>query len=266
MITGKNYIGFTTSAKGNDLVKNVAAHDGSSLSEDFYAATEQEIDEAVKKATHAFKVYSSMSGAKKANFLEEIAREIEMMGDTLIHRAALESGLTQGRFEGERARTTTQLRMFADLLREGSWVEAVIDTALPERAPVPRTDLRKMLTPLGPVVVFAASNFPLAFSTAGGDTASALAAGCPVIVKAHGSHLGVNDLVAGAINRAAKKTGMPDGVFSSLNGSGRKIGKALVLHQGVKAVAFTHTDYMIDEDDISHDNFYQRKQSLENNA
>ena len=239
MISGKNYIGFSTSAEGAKTIQSIAAASGKKLQGDFYTATVDEINKAVEKAQNAFKIYAKVSGVKKALFLDTIADEIEAIGDPLIQRAVLESGLPEGRFQGERGRTTGQLRLFATLLREGSWVEATIDTALPNRTPIPRPDLRKIFTAVGPVAVFGASNFPLAFSTAGGDTASALASGCPVIVKAHESHLGVNDLVAGAISRAAEKTGMPDGVFSSLNASDHEVGKALVLHEGVKSVAFT---------------------------
>lgn len=239
MISGKNYIGFGSSAQGEKVIKSVAASNGKNLDGEFHTATVDEIDAAVNKAESAFKIYSKLSGARKAEFLETIATEIEGLGDELIQRAASESGLPEGRFEGERGRTTGQLRLFAALLKEGSWVNAIVDTALPDRAPMPRPDIRNMLIPIGPVVVFTASNFPLAFSTAGGDTASALASGCPVIVKAHESHLGVNDLVAGAISRAAEKTNMPDGIFSSLNGNGFETGQALVLHDKVKAVAFT---------------------------
>ena len=161
------------------------------------------------------------------------------LGDELIERCHLETGLPQARITGERARTVGQLKLFAALLREGSYVEAIIDTALPERKPLPRSDLRRMMLPIGPVAVFAASNFPLAFSTAGGDTASALAAGCPVVVKAHSSHLGTNELVATAIINAAQKCNMPAGVFSSLIGEGSQLGQQLVKHPQIKAVGFT---------------------------
>ncbi len=239
MITGKNYIGFSKSVESDTTVTSVNAFNGTVLEDNFFTATSDEIDKSVAKAKNAFIIYSKFSGAKKADFLDEIAKELESLGDELVQRASIESGLPEGRFVGERGRTTGQLRLFASLLRDGNWVESVIDTALPDREPIPRPDIRKMLIPIGPVVVFTASNFPLAFSTAGGDTASALASGCPVIVKAHESHLGVNDLVAGAIIRAAQKTGMPDGVFSSLNGDGYSTGQNLVLHPGVKAVTFT---------------------------
>jgi len=147
--------------------------------------------------------------------------------------------LPEGRAKGERGRTVGQLRSFADLIYEGSWVDATIDTAQPEREPVPKSDIRKMLVPLGPVVVFGASNFPLAYSTAGGDTAAALAAGCPVIVKSHPMHAGTGELVSQAIIKAAEKTGMPNGVFSNLNSSDIEVGVQLVKHSGVKAVGFT---------------------------
>ncbi len=160
------------------------------------------------------------------------------MGDDLVHRACQESGLPAGRIQGERGRTVNQLKMFADLLREGSWVDARIEMGNPGRKPAPKPDIRRMLLPVGPVVVFGASNFPLAFSTAGGDTASALASGCPVIVKGHESHPGTNEMVAKAIQKAAKETGMPDGVFSSLNG-GPEVGSELVKHKDIKAVGFT---------------------------
>lgn len=220
-------------------LKSINASTGEELSGAFPAATAIEVVEAVAKARNAFASYSRLSGAKKAEFLDEIALQIEAIGDPLIERACLETGLPPGRFQGERGRTTGQLRMFSRLLRDGNWVNASIDPGLPNRTPAPRPDIRRMLKPIGPVVVFTASNFPLAFSTAGGDTASALASGCPVIVKAHDSHLGVNDLVAKAILKAAQNTNMPEGVFSSLNGDGFETGRMLVTHPDVQAVAFT---------------------------
>ncbi|MGZ5255140.1 MAG: aldehyde dehydrogenase (NADP(+)), partial [Flavitalea sp.] len=184
-------------------------------------------------------LYCKTTPEERAIFLETIADEILALGDELIERTILETGLTQQRLTGERGRTVGQLKLFASLLREGSWVDAVIDTALPDRTPLPRADLRKINQPLGVVLVFAASNFPYAFSTAGGDTASALAAGCPVIVKAHSSHLGTNEMIAGAIQRAALKCKMPDGVFSSLIGEGEKLGQMLAKHPDIKAIGFT---------------------------
>lgn len=239
MFNGYNYIGFAASSKGDQKVKVFSTSRGEYLPEDFTVATVEEIEEAAAKAGAAFEIYKKTSFETRADFLESIAEEIINTGDVLIKRAMMESGLPEARLTGERGRTVNQLKMFADLLREGSWVEAVIDTALPDRKPLPRADIRKMLYPLGPVVVFGASNFPFAFSTAGGDTASALAAGCPVIVKAHASHLGTNELVTKAIISAAKKRNMPDGVFSSLTGEGAVLGQALAKHPSVKAIGFT---------------------------
>ncbi|HZX59310.1 MAG TPA: aldehyde dehydrogenase (NADP(+)), partial [Mucilaginibacter sp.] len=176
---------------------------------------------------------------RKAAFLRDIANEIDAIGNELIERAMAESGLPQARLQGERGRTTGQLHMFANLVEEGSWVEAVIDSALPDRQPAARPNIRKMLIPIGPVVVFGASNFPLAFSVAGGDTASALAAGCPVIVKAHLAHPGTSALVAEAIKKAAEKHNMPEGIFSILYDNGYTIGEALVKHPKTKIVTFT---------------------------
>ncbi|NND14814.1 MAG: aldehyde dehydrogenase (NADP(+)), partial [Eudoraea sp.] len=205
----------------------------------FHEANDAEIEEAVRLAKEAFLTYRSMPGKKKALFLRAIADEMEALGDDLIQVYMTESGLPEGRAKGERGRTMGQLRMFADLVEKGDWVEASIDTALPDRTPVPKADIRKMLHPLGPIVVFGSSNFPFAYSTAGGDTASALASGCPVIVKSHPMHAGTGELVATAILKAAKDTGMPNGVFSNLNSNSYHVGKALVQHPGVKGVGFT---------------------------
>lgn len=239
MIHGKNIIGFELSAKGAQNFTVAGPATGEQLNGVFVQANREEVDWAVAKAQSAYTIYKTKSGIEKAIFLRTIADEIEAMSDVLIARACAESGLPEGRITGEKGRTTGQLRLFASLLEEGHWVDATIDEAMPERVPVARPDIRKMLMPTGPVVVFTASNFPLAFSTAGGDTASALAAGCPVIVKVHPYHAGTNELVAGAIAAAAMKTGMPDGVFSSLNAIDFSVGEQLVLHSGVKSVAFT---------------------------
>ena len=233
MIEGTNFIGFSTTAANTETIHAMNPATNDKLPEEFHIASSKEIEEAAEKAQQAFLTYRDFSGQRKADFLDAIADEIMDLGDRLIERASRESALSHGRLEGERGRTCNQLRLFADLLREGSWVDARIDHA-EDGAP----DVRNMLIPLGPVAVFGASNFPLAFSTAGGDTASALAAGCPVVVKSHESHLGTNELVAGAILKAAEKTNMPDGVFSSLNGKA-KVGSKLVKHPLIKAVGFT---------------------------
>src|SRR5690606_13685135 len=201
-LTGKNYIAGTLSSKGKTTFKGINPSDASELSTTFYEATIDEINEAVSKAHEAFAVYRKKSGKEKALFLDAIADEILNLGDVLIERCSAETGLPAGRIIGERARTVTQLKLFASVLREGSWVDARIDSALPDREPMPRSDIRYMQKPLGAVGVFGASNFPLAFSVAGGDTASALASGCPVVVKGHPSHPGTGELVAMAINKA----------------------------------------------------------------
>ena len=239
MLRGYNLTGFTETAQGDTFLQAFSPVKQTNLPENFTIATTEEIDTAVAKAAAAFNLYKMFPAETKAVFLETIAEEIIAVGDELIQRAMLETGLPEARLIGERGRTTGQLKLFADLLKEGSWVEAVIDEALPERKPLPRSDLRKMLVPVGPVAVFGASNFPFAFSTAGGDTASALAAGNPVIVKAHPSHLGTNELVATAILTAAKKCNMPDGVFSFVIGDGEITGMQLVKHPGIKAIGFT---------------------------
>jgi len=239
MITGNNHIGNQQSAKGNKTYKTFNPQLNLENEYVFTEATSEEIDEAVSLASEAFKTFRTISGERKAVFLNAIADEILSLGDELINTFCTESGLPEGRATGERGRTIGQLKAFADLLTEGSWVEATIDTAQPERQPLPKSDIRKMLIPVGPVVVFGASNFPLAFSTAGGDTASALASGCPVIVKSHPMHSGTGELVASAIIKAVERTGMPNGVFSNLNSSGIDVGAQLVKHSGVKAVGFT---------------------------
>ena len=238
-VLGKNLIGFTESSEGTVGIQAINPTSGEPIGPLFFKATISELDLAVHKANAAFAVYRRKSGAEKAAFLEAIAAEIEALGDILIERYTAESGLPLGRAQGERGRTCGQLRLFANLLKEGSWVNAIIDTAQPERQPLPKCDLRAMERPLGPVGVFGASNFPLAFSVAGGDTTSALAAGCPVVFKGHPSHLGTSELVGRAILAAAEKTGMPDGVFSLVFDDSIEIGQALVKHTLIKAIGFT---------------------------
>ena len=237
MITD-NIIAGTQGATGTTSLQSVNPATQKPLPEKFAVATIADVDAAAIAAYEAWKVYKKTTGDIRASFLRTIADEIEALGDILVHRAMAESGLPENRIKGERGRTCNQLRLFASLAEEGSWVDAIIDEAIPGRQPLPKPDIRKMSIALGPVAVFTASNFPLAFSTAGGDTASALAAGCPVIVKAHPSHLGTNALVAQAITIATKKCQLPEGVFSSLQG-GIETGQQLVKHPLIKAVGFT---------------------------
>lgn len=196
------------------------------------------LEEVLAKATAAYQQYKNSSLKQRADFMRAIANEIEVLGDELIDTAMAETNLPQARLQGERARTMFQLNSYAAAAEQGNWLEASIDTALPERTP-PKPDLRKMLVPLGPVVVFGASNFPFAYSTAGGDTACAFAAGCPVIVKAHPAHLKTSTLVAEAILKAAQKCNLPDGIFSHVYGEGFEVGAYLAKHEAVKAIGFT---------------------------
>ena len=205
---------------------------------EFHSVDVAQIDQACRLADDAFDTFRALSDEKRAVFLETIGEQIMSLGDVLVERVMAESGLPRPRIEGERGRTVGQLKLFANLLREGSWNDVRIDKALPERAP-PRPDLRMRMIGLGPVAVFAASNFPLAFSVAGGDTASALAAGCPVVLKAHSAHPGTSELVGRAVVKAVELCGLPAGVFSLLTGSGNGIGQELVRHPSIKAVGFT---------------------------
>lgn len=198
-----------------------------------------EVDRAARLAQAAFDPFRRLPAQQRAAFLEKIADNIMAIGDELIERAQAESALPAARLQGERGRTVGQLRLFAQVVRDGHFLRATIDPAQPERKPMPRSDLRLAKLPLGPVAVFGASNFPLAFSVAGGDTASALAAGCPVVVKAHNAHLGTSALVGRAIQQAVKDCGLPEGVFSLVIGGGNAIGEALVAHPAIKAVGFT---------------------------
>ncbi|WP_298344227.1 aldehyde dehydrogenase (NADP(+)) [uncultured Algibacter sp.] len=239
MTTGKNYIGQTLKASGNSTYKTVNPKLNIENPTPFFDATEAEVNEAVNLAWDAFRTYRKVSGEKRAAFLNAIADEILALDTTLIDMYMSESGLPEGRAVGERGRTIFQLQSFAALIENEIWRDNIFDAAEPDRKPLPKADLRKTSIPLGPVVVLGASNFPLAFSTAGGDTASALAAGCPVIVKSHPMHSGTGELVANAVIKAAKDTGMPNGVFSNLNGKSVEVGSALVKHSKVKAVGFT---------------------------
>lgn len=205
----------------------------------FHMVDAAQIDQACRLAEAAFDTFRNTSDERRAAFLEAVAAQILALGDKLIERAMTESGLPRARLEGERGRTVGQLKLFATLLREGSWADLRIDTALPERQPLPRPDLRMRMIGLGPVAVFAASNFPLAFSVAGGDTAAAFAAGCPVVLKAHSAHPGTSELVARAVVKAVRESDLPAGVFALLTGTGNGIGQGLVAHPSIKAVGFT---------------------------
>jgi len=211
----------------------------SAMTSQFKESTVEEINQVMQRSHAAFEIFQKKSIEEKSAFLDTIANEIEALGDALLQKAAEETNLPIPRLTGERARTTGQLRMFANMLREGSWVEASIDTAMPDRTPLPKPDVRKMLIPLGPVVVFGASNFPFAYSTAGGDTASALAAGCPVVVKAHPAHAETSEMVYQAIKKAIANCHMPDDVFQHVHGTSFESGKALVQAEHTAAVGFT---------------------------
>jgi len=205
----------------------------------FASSNTQDIDQACQLANDCFDAYRNLPLQQRANFLETIGEEILALGDELVQRAMAETGLPQARIEGERGRTISQLSLFANVVRSGHWLDTRIDPAMPDREPLPRSDLRSRQIPLGPVAIFGASNFPLAFSVAGGDTASALAAGCPVVVKAHSAHPGTSELAGKAIINAAKKCVLPEGVFSLIFDAGHEMGAKLVAHPLIKAVGFT---------------------------
>ena len=238
MIT-QNIIGFALSGESGRTISSFNPSTMQSTEAKFFVATEEDVNQAMNKAYMAWRIYRSMPGKSRANFLRTIADEIEKTGPLLIQTIQEETAYPEARIITERTRTLAQLRMFADYIEQDNWKEIIIDEALPNRSPAPRPRLKRVMMPIGPVVVFGASNFPLAYSTMGGDSVSALAAGCPVVIKAHESHLCTNALVAEAIMKAAIETGMPDGVFSSLNGDGMSTGKQLVLHPHTAAVGFT---------------------------
>jgi NADP-dependent aldehyde dehydrogenase len=239
-VSGELFIGARKASGDHTLTfraENPAT--GERLAPDFRVATEADVDAACELAWQAFHTYRNSSPAERAAFLSAIGDEIMALGDELLERGNAESGLPRPRLATERGRTVGQLGLFAAEVEAGGWLGIRIDRAQPDREPLPRPDLRQRKIPLGPVAVFGASNFPLAFSVAGGDTAAALAAGCPVVVKGHSAHPGTSDLVAQAVLAAAKATGMPDGVFSLLNSNVRETGAALVAHPHIKAVGFT---------------------------
>ena len=237
-ISGKSFIG-NARIGGARTFHAVSPVTGEPLEPAFFVAGKEAVDQACALAWDAFDQFRETTVEARAAFLEAIAEQILELGDELLERATTESGLPLPRLTGERGRTVGQLRLFAAELRSGGWLGIRVDPALPERQPLPRSDLRQRKVPLGPVAVFGASNFPLAFSVAGGDTASALAAGCPVIVKGHPAHPGTSDLIAQAITKAVEICKLPSGVFSLLNSNGNELGAALVAHPLVKAVGFT---------------------------
>lgn len=233
-------IGFSRGANSSEnLIRATNPATGEVLSASYAPASEEETDQAVALAAEAAGVLAALSGADKAKFLRTVADNVDGIVEELVGVMTAETGLPEPRVRGESGRTSGQLRLFADLVEEGSWLDARIDHALPDRQPIPKPDLRSMLRPVGPVGVFCASNFPLAFSVAGGDSASAWAAGCPVIVKAHHAHPGTALAVGRAVVDAVKSCGLPEGTFSLLYGGGRTVGTRLVRHPDLKAVGFT---------------------------
>ncbi|AOZ05539.1 aldehyde dehydrogenase (NADP(+)) [Cupriavidus malaysiensis] len=237
-ITGDMLIGASAVRGQQTRLHAINPATGETLAPVFGGGGEAEAERACALAEAAFDTFRNTPPETRARLLEAIADGIEALGDALIERAHAESGLPLARLQGERGRTAGQLRLFARVLRDGRWQSATLDSALPRRTP-PRPDLRLQKIAVGPVAVFGASNFPLAFSVAGGDTASALAAGCPVVVKAHSAHLGTSELVGRVIQKAVADGGLPEGVFSLLVGSGTSIGTALVAHPAIQAVGFT---------------------------
>lgn len=233
LIAGRHVTGEGKTTSGFNPATNQALEPAYSL------ITEEQLKAATAAAAEAFPSFSTLDPETHASFLEAIADNIDALGEELIIRAGQETGLPAARLTGERARTTGQLRLFADVVRQGDFRGVRIDPALPDRKPLPRADIRQRQLPLGPVAVFGASNFPLAFSTAGGDTASALAAGCPVVFKAHNAHPGTSELVGQAVTQAVKDAGLHPGVFSLIYGPGSSIGQALVADPAIKAVGFT---------------------------
>ena len=238
-LTGQMLIGATAVLGSGAAQHAINPATGERLEPGFPAGSSDDVARAAELARAAFDSYRAARLETRAQFLESIAEGILALGDALIERTHQETGLPVARLQGERGRTVGQLRLFARVVRDGYFLDATIDPAQPERQPLPRADLRLANVPLGPVAVFGASNFPLAFSVAGGDTASALAAGCPVIVKAHNAHPGTSEMVGRVIQAAVAKHGLPEGTFSLLFGAGSEIGTALATHPAITAVGFT---------------------------
>ncbi|MCI0914656.1 aldehyde dehydrogenase (NADP(+)) [Pseudomonas putida] len=236
-MSASNFIGGQRSAAGSVRLRSFDARTGEALPVVFTQVTPEEVAAAAQAAEAAFAEYNALAPERRAQFLDAIADQLDALDDTFVATVCRETALPAARIQGERGRTSNQMRLFAKVLRRGDYLGARIDRAQPQRQPLPRPDLRQYRTGLGPVAVFGASNFPLAFSTAGGDTAAALAAGCPVVVKAHSGHMATAEQVAEAIERAVVATGMPAGVFNMIYGAG--VGEALVRHPAIQAVGFT---------------------------
>ena len=236
-ILGHNYTGGTRRGESGVYLHSYDATSGERLPYDFVQASPAEVDAAALAAASAYPTFRALPAVKRAAFLDAIADELDALGDDFVSLVTRETALPAGRIQGERGRTSGQMRLFANVLRRGDFYGARIDLAQPDRKPLPRVDLRQCKMGVGPVAIFGASNFPLAFSTAGGDTAAALAAGCPVVLKAHSGHMATAECVADAIIRAAEQTGMPKGVFNMIYGAG--VGEALVKHPAIQAVGFT---------------------------
>lgn len=238
-LQGKQLIAGEFKASSNDTFQAINPSLNAAFGTFYHEATLDEVAEAAEAANASFDAIRLASPAKRAELLNAIADEIMNLGDDLLNIANQETGLPMGRLTGERGRAVNQIRLFAELVKEGSWVDARIDTANPDRTPAPKPDVRSMLMGIGPVAVFGASNFPLAIGVAGTDTVSAFGAGCPVIAKAHPAHPGTSELFGVAIAKAVESTGLPAGIFSLLHGRGHEMGLAMVRHPHVKAVAFT---------------------------
>ncbi len=237
-LTGEFFIGDCT-MRSSTTFRALGAASGNALEPPFYVADTGAVNRACEVAWADFPRYRDIGIVQRARFLDAIADQLMLLGDELIDRAVAESGLPAARLTGERGRTASQLRLFADGLRRGGWARVRVDPAQPARRPLARPEMRQYQVALGPVAVFGASNFPLAFSVAGGDTAAALAAGCPVIVKGHPAHPGTSELVARAVVAAARSSGIPAGVFALLNSPSHELGAELVRHPSIKAVGFT---------------------------
>ncbi|MGB6827029.1 MAG: aldehyde dehydrogenase family protein, partial [Terracidiphilus sp.] len=239
MLTGYSIVGGKSLESSGGSFHGLDPATGARLEPAYHYASLEDLDRAANLAEEARGTYCGISGRERAGFLRHIAAGMEAIGAEIVERAHRETALPEARLKGELARTANQLRLFAQVNEEGSWANARIDPAQPERKPLPRVDIRSVLRPLGPVAVFGSSNFPLAFSVAGGDTASALAAGNPVIVKAHSAHPGTSELVGQVVAASVRACGLPSGVFALLFGAGSELGAALVAHPVVKAVGFT---------------------------